>query len=135
MGEQRLAKAIALLMHEYIEHMRTIDAITFIPNRKRALLKRGFDHMKLIAYALSELMDVPVAQILIANETKDQRLLNRMQRQANAQHMFDATEDISYKHILLIDDVFTTGATLQHGQTCLFEHGAKKVTCLTLMRS
>ena len=129
---------MALVFYEYTKHIEDLAAITYIPARASAYRKRGFDHMALVAHKLSLLFQIPVVQTLFSKEQQDQRALSRKQRQANAQYMFEARADAEGfydKHILLIDDVFTTGATLYNAQKCLEDQGFTQVTCAVFARS
>ena len=137
-GEQRISSFMALVFYEYTKHIEDLAAITYIPARASAYRKRGFDHMALVAHKLSLLFQIPVVQTLFSKEQQDQRALSRKQRQANAQYMFEARADAEGfydKHILLIDDVFTTGATLYNAQKCLEDQGFTQVTCAVFARS
>ncbi|MBQ2295695.1 MAG: ComF family protein, partial [Clostridia bacterium] len=64
-------------------------------------------------------------------QTKCQHHLSGLERRTNLRGAFAARKDVKGKHILLIDDVVTTGATLCECADMLYRAGARKVTCAT----
>jgi competence protein ComFC len=134
------------------------DCLTWIPSDKRSLRRRGFSPIRLIAHKLSALVEVPAQALLKKSPTKDQRHLGRSGRRANLLGCFsllDATErpfpggsgrSLSLEtarcgsghslpdKVVLIDDVFTTGATLDSAAAQLCEGGVSEVRVATLVR-
>ena len=104
------------------------DALTWIPGSKKTIRQRGFDHMQRIASELMTRTGLPAQLLLQKRRTKDQRQLGREERQKNLKQSFALLESACpHKNILLIDDVFTTGATLEAAAKTLLEGGAKEV--------
>jgi predicted amidophosphoribosyltransferase len=136
-GERRLAPVLARLLAHAIpaEWRRWADALTWIPADARAFRRRGFDHMALLASALAEQIGLPAVSLLAKQVCADQRGLGRTQRAGNTSEVFSvralpqdgcATDFPSHSrpgHLILIDDVFTTGATLDAAaHTLLHSH-------------
>jgi ComF family protein len=113
------------------------DAVTFVPATQTALRRRGFDHGAGIAQALADALHVPLAHVLTRREARDQRLLGRADRALNAAGSFGLASGCASlpAHVLLCDDVFTTGATLDSAAELLVEAGAGAVRCATVARA
>ncbi len=102
------------------------------PRRKR---KRGYNQAELLAKALGERWGLPVnSNILIRREnTRPQKQLDRRQRAENMKTAFKICENgVKFKTILLIDDIYTTGSTMDAAAKALKEKGAKKVYFLCI---
>lgn len=138
-GEQRLAKPLATLLAHNIHPTWPKDApLVAIPATRRARQKRGFDHMELLVKQLSKQSGHP-ALFCLANAVphKDQRLLNARERSDNMTHSFSLVpqKSIALKETaILVDDVFTTGATLFAAARTLRKAGVSWVGALTLIR-
>ena len=110
------------------------DYITYIPMSKKSLSKRGYNQAQLLANEVSKHIGVESKQLLIkVFETKSQRTQNAKQRRVNVYGAFDLIYniDISDKTILIIDDVKTTGSTLNECAKMLNIYGAKAVYAAT----
>ncbi len=106
-----------------------IDLIVPIPLHWLRLWKRGYNQSTLLAAALSGRIGVPVAEKLLRRNryTKTQTAFGAAQRVKNIRGAFTASPDVKGKHILLVDDVRTTGATLDTAAKALLDAGAKTV--------
>nr|MCR4870315.1 ComF family protein [Atopobiaceae bacterium] len=111
-----------------------LDAIAFVPATAAAYRRRGFDHMELVARALSRETGIPLADVLVRPRAKDQRGLTRDERAANLAGTIRSIEDVSDLRILLIDDVITTGASIREATRALDARGAEAVTACALCR-
>jgi len=96
---------------------KDIDFIIPIPLHKSRLRKRGYNQAYLIAQGISEEIGVPIRQdiVLKIKNTKSQTSMNREERIQNVYDSFklENSEIIKGKHILIVDDVLTTGSTIQ----------------------
>ena len=94
-----------------------IDVLLPVPLHPRRERKRGYNQSDYIARGISEVMNIPVnKKILFRNTaTVTQTKKDRYQRFENLQHAFIVKQPtaIFNKHVLLVDDVITTGATLE----------------------
>lgn len=111
-----------------------IEAIVPAPLHAERLRQRGYDQAALLAQGLSTRTRIPIRQDLVARTrfTRAQVGLNAAERQANVQDAFSALSSCAGLHILLIDDVYTTGATLAACAQTLHDNGAALVCALTL---
>lgn len=119
------------------EVLKEIDIITFVPLGNARLKKRGFNQSGLLAFNLSKRFDLPLIDTLEkAAATRNQNELERKERLINVRGAFKARKGLDLKgsRVLLIDDVMTTGATLDECARILSEAGARAVRCFTLAR-
>lgn len=93
-----------------------IDLLIPVPLAKKKLRQRGYNQSDYIATGISEITGIPVItdclRRTVPNESQTRK--NRLERQTNVKGIFEAGEchRLEGKHILLIDDVLTSGATL-----------------------
>ena len=109
-----------------------------IPLHKRKLKWRGFNQAEEIAKHLSEALSIPLySDILVKTKnTTPQVELEGIERRINMLGVFEvkSRERVQNKNILLVDDVYTTGATMREAQKVLQQAGAKQVTALVVAR-
>ncbi len=132
------AKYAALLMCKDIEKkswLNGIDIITCVPSAKDKTEERGYNQSAIIAAQISESFGINLNnELLIASEElKDQIGLSYEQRFENVKdkYKFNDTYDITDKTLLITDDVFTSGATLNECGKRLLEAGAARVCFAT----
>lgn len=112
----------------------TTDIICFVPATQEAYTRRGFDHMEAVSKHLSELTDIPLADILVRKQAADQRKLSKDERMQNLADTIRATDDVTGLNVLVADDVLTTGASLNEAARALKVRGAARVSAVTLAR-
>jgi competence protein ComFC len=111
------------------------DAVVPVPLHSSRLRKRGFNQAELLARGVAEKMKATVSDTLeVVRSTRDQVELSAAQRRANVAGAYTATKPLRGK-ILLIDDVFTTGATLSACAGTMVRAGAEEVHALSLCRT
>ena len=112
-----------------------IDVIIPIPLHKDRFKKRGYNQTALIAEYIGRKLTIPVNTELLYREqsTRAQKLLDNIERKNNVKSAFKVYEnDVKYDRILLIDDIYTTGATLHYASRELIRHGAGAVYTITV---
>lgn len=137
-GERRLASVIADIMAPLAHPawLAARPAIVSVPATRRAVSRRGFDHMEEVAAVLSRSLDLPCAFPLARPRSADQRGLSRRQRIGNMKGRFRALPGATAPEaVLLVDDVHTTGATLFEAADALRAAGAQRVFGLTFARA
>lgn len=123
------------------EDLKSIDAIIPIPLHAKKLRFRGYNQVTTFGKALSEQLDCPYNEnILIRSQySKTQTFKNLMSRNEIKSHTFEVNYNETHhnKHFLLIDDVITTGATLEAAGKALLEiPGAKiSIVCMAMSHS
>jgi len=133
-----LAKPLgAYLAQRLVTENINLDYITFVPIHASRLKERKFNQAKLLAQEVSSLLDIPLLALCekVIN-TKSQTELSFKERRANVKDSFafnkQYKKQIKDKNILIIDDVFTTGATCDEVSSVLLKAGAKNCFVLTL---
>lgn len=111
-----------------------VDAICFVPATAEAYAHRGFDHMELVSAELSRIMGIPVLDALARTAGQDQRALGKEDRASNLTGSVRVVDDVSGLHLLLADDVITTGSSMRASTRALLGRGARDVTCCSLAR-
>ena len=140
-GQRHLAELFAPPLAKYIEKSFSgrFDLITWIPMSKERFRTRGYNQSQLLAEAVSELLNQKAVPLLSHPRPKPPQsgISNAAQRQENVQGCFTLSSkpDLHGLRILLMDDVITTGATLEEAARILREAGAKDVLCATVCRT
>ena len=133
-------------------------ALTYVPASPEALRRRGFDHMERVAQIVAQRTGLPLVHALTSRKgAHDQRKLGRGERLANRSGSFSLATDERTKHegdlgatgedasvtlragrmlqrVILVDDVFTTGATLSAATQVLLDGGVREVRAVTCCR-
>ena len=117
----------------------TVDLIVPVPLHIRRLRERGFNQALLLARELSKQTGIPCEQRSLRKikDTPFQTALKGRERRKNLKAAFRVkkTEEIEGKSVLLVDDVYTTGTTVNECARTLLEAGAATVGVLTLARA
>jgi ComF family protein len=131
-----LAPSLASLLIEKIKEEEYIfDAIAFVPISKKRQAWRGFNQAELLAIEISRAFTKPLIKLKKLKETETQVGLKKRARQKNLENAFGYQgERINYKKILLVDDVLTTGTTLNECARVLKKNGAKSVFGIVLAK-
>ena len=110
------------------------DTVTWVPVGPKRLKKRGYDQTRLLAEAACRLWETEAVQLLrkpLDNPAQSE-LKDAAARRANVLGVYEALPGAEGKHILLMDDVVTSGATLLECARTLKEAGAASVRCVAL---
>ncbi|MGN0033141.1 MAG: ComF family protein [Candidatus Limimorpha sp.] len=103
----------------------TIDYLVPIPLHPKKERKRGYNQSRVIAEGINAETGIPIAERCLVRKvhTATQTKKSREERWENVKDIFEVadTERFKYKHVLLIDDVLTTGATLLSAGKALLE--------------
>ncbi|QOY61086.1 ComF family protein [Thermophilibacter immobilis] len=110
------------------------SAVCFVPATAAAFARRGFDHMELVVRPLARALDLPLADVLARLPARDQRVLGRAGRADNLAGTVCVTQDVCGLDLLLVDDVATTGASVNEAARSLLARGASSVTACVLAR-
>jgi len=109
------------------------DLITFVPLHKLRELRRGYNQSYLLAKRISEILDIPLYQDILGAKFKrrSQHRTVLKNRYENVKDKYYCKRNVNGKIILLVDDIKTTGATLNECSKELMRFGANKVYCIT----
>jgi ComF family protein len=133
-----LAKPLGGMLADALPRERVYDLIVPMPMHWRRRWSRGFNQAELLARVISGRLNVPVSGAVHRRKaTAPQAGLTGAQRRANMSGAFGIRrpEAVRGKRILLVDDVFTTGATAGACARRLKRAGAAKVEVLTVARA
>lgn len=111
-----------------------IDFIIPIPLHHRRMEKRGYNQAAVIATALGKKLKLPVEDKILKRRknTKPQKELNHHERQENMKNAFIVRKKLNGGNILLVDDIYTTGSTIEEAAKVLKKAGAAKIFFLTV---
>lgn len=112
-----------------------IDAIIPVPIHRKKYLERGYNQAELLADEIGKGMKINVdKEVLIRNVyTRPQKELSGQERVKNLEKAFNVTENVvKYKKILLVDDIYTTGSTIDACSKVLKAKGVEKVYYISL---
>ncbi len=131
-----------LMVQAWPAWRQPVDLIVPVPLHARRYRERGYNQSERLARYLGERLHIPLetAALQRLRDTQPQVHLSAAERQANVAEAFavrDGVDDhrLLGKHILLIDDVFTTGATLSAAAAALYRVGATAVSGYCLARA
>lgn len=123
------------LMLEAVSPDERFDTVVPVPLHRSRLRRRGFNQSELMARGLADAMGAAVSNVLeVVRKTRDQIPLSAKARRENVRGAFRALGPVRGR-ILLVDDVFTTGATLSACSEALTIAGVAEVQAVTLCRT
>lgn len=120
-----------------IEDFPEIDIITFTPLHKKRFAQRGYNQAEILAKEISKRVKIPCQNLLIKHKkTKRQVGLKGFKRRKNLQGVFEVNKRLKIKNkkVIIVDDVCTTGTTLNECARVLKEAGAQEVWGLVVAR-
>ncbi len=105
------------------------DVLMPIPVHKKRLRERGYNQSALLAKKLALYLKMPYDDTVIkrSKNTKAQKELSPQQRLANLNRAFYCEKDCAYEKVLLVDDIYTTGSTIEACSRALKSSGASEV--------
>lgn len=112
------------------------DLILPVPLHRARYRERGFNQSEIVAEGISQVTGIPILKAILKRKknTRDQTYLNAQQRAENVKDAFvmGRPEMMESKKVILVDDVTTTGATLNECARMLHRAGAKMIFAATL---
>ena len=127
------------LQHRFDEDLPRPDALLPVPLAAKRLRQRGFNQAAMLARWLSQQLDLPCEENVVhrIQDTSAQQDLDAKARKRNLRNAFALTSDANVKgrHLALVDDVLTTGATAQALARLLMNAGATRVDVYCLART
>lgn len=117
-------------MQKSFEKLKKYDIIIIVPISMQRIRERGYNQTQLIAREISKIIKVPIGKKIIykVKNTLPQSSLNKKEREENIKGVYKAINlDLIYnKRILIIDDIYTTGNTVNECANSLIKKGINK---------
>ncbi|MCQ4315514.1 ComF family protein [Stutzerimonas zhaodongensis] len=127
------------LNHAFNDGLPRPDALLPVPLARKRLRQRGFNQAQMLADWLSPALAVPVDKKLLqrVQDTQSQQQLDAADRRRNLRHAFALSNDngVARRHVAIVDDVLTTGATAEALARLLKRAGAARVDVYCLART
>jgi len=132
-----LLPALTHLMLPPLKSADRPDMLIPLPLHPQRLKERGYNQAQEIAAPLASALQLPLEPHLLQRikDTEHQARLSEKARHHNMRRAFAATVDLMGLHIALVDDVMTTGASLNAAARALKQAGAARVDCWILART
>ena len=130
----QLAKFMGRRMYYHVLGRLGTDfsVVTYVPQSRKKSMKRGYCPAELLAKELSSRMKLPRVQVLQRIGDKEQKYVKKSDRFANAKQNYALRKDAKISgRVLLVDDLMTTGSTLNACAELLLKAGAEEVFCVT----
>lgn len=127
-------------MEKSFEKLEKYDIILIVPVNKARKKERGYDQSYLIAKTISTIIKRPIVKNVLYKDknTIKQSTLNKEERKENVKGAYSIKnfQKLKNKKILLIDDIYTTGSTVNECSRVLIEKGInkKQIGVLTLAK-
>ncbi|MEW6287233.1 MAG: ComF family protein [Chloroflexota bacterium] len=134
-----MGDALARQMAGFVRSLQwDVDLLIPMPLGKKRLKERGYNQVALVARPLAYELGLPYVPsgLRKIRETRSQVGLTASQRRENVSKAYQAkAEIVKRKSVLLMDDVATTGSTMQAGVEALLSAGAREVYAITIARA
>lgn len=129
--------ALSELLLPKLMSLSDLDWIIPLPLHRARLKERGFNQAIEIARPLSKKLGIPlkINKLRRIKDTEHQARLTTIVRAKNVQHAFEADDSVYGKNVALVDDVLTSGASLNSASLALLGAGAQRVDCWILART
>ncbi|MEK7851725.1 MAG: ComF family protein [Deltaproteobacteria bacterium] len=130
------SRALGSIISSYSK-LKDFDMVVPVPLHIKRLRERGFNQSLLLARVVGKRYRIIVDPFALKRTrwTEPQVNLSGKERKLNVKGAFEVRKDVKGKRILLVDDVYTTGATVRECSKILKKSGAKDICVLTLART
>ncbi len=118
----------------YYLREKKVELIVPVPLHRKKMRIRGYNQAALVAEVLGEITGISVDEDILVRvkNTKPLKQLNDKERRRSIRGAFSVRKSVWAKTIVLIDDIYTTGSTLDEAARVLLKAGAEKVYFLTI---
>lgn len=123
--------------HEKALQEQKPEALLPVPLHNKRLVKRGFNQSLELSKPLSKAMNVPILRDYVkrSKDTLMQTNLSVVERRKNVKNCFELIKPLDLKHVVIIDDVLTTGSTCNELAIILKQAGVEKVGVWSIARA
>jgi len=136
--KHKMFEKILLKNEKIYSFLKKYDIITYVPMFKNKKAKRGYNQTEIIAKDISKKLRIKLEKnnIIKIKDTKKQSTLNKKEREKNVKDAFAIrnTKNIVSKKVILFDDIYTTGNTVNECSKILKEAGAEEIVVLTIAK-
>jgi ComF family protein len=127
---------MAVAKHFYKDIQRwNGDVLIPVPIHHKKYIQRGYNQAKLLAKDISKWTNIPIDSHLLQRviNTKPQKEMNIKGRSKNLESAFKITENVvKYKKVIIVDDIYTTGSTIDACAKVLYDAGVEKIYFISL---
>ncbi len=134
-----LARTLGKLLYRRVieQPSQTVDAILPVPLHTSRIRKRGFNQSIELSRVVSKKLGLPMLlkPVKRVRPTSHQTGLNVEQRRKNIKGAFELVKPVKYKHVAIVDDVVTTGSTVNEIARLLKQQGVQQVSVWSIARA
>ena len=136
-GQLAIAPVLGACLAQALEHAPRPDRLIAMPLHPKRIRERGFNHATEIARTVASRLGLPLDldSCQRIRDTPPQMGLKHNARRRNVRGAFTCSEEIQGQRIALIDDVMTTGTSLDELAATLKQAGAREVSCWVVART
>lgn len=137
-NNQRLGELLGkqfMLYRDNCSKFQEIEVVVPIPLHEKKLRVRGYNQSEVISAGIASVLEVPIDSKAVhrVNKSETQTRKSRRERWENVSDIFHSEqESLKGKHVLLVDDVITTGATMEACAQAVLDAGASEVSFAAL---
>jgi len=136
-GRSEIAFFLGQLFAEELRSVQwhqDIDLIVPVPLHRSRKYRRGYNQAEVFASAMADILDITLKPQLLSRQRSaaSQTRMSRAERMISVEKAFKVQGDVRNMHILVVDDVLTTGATLESCARAFLDCGAARVSIATL---
>lgn len=134
------AENVADMLCSMKDYFKDVDVLTFVPISADRLKQRGFNQAEVVATSISKKLKIPIVDMLSkVTDGKHQTELSQAERYKNLIGSFvlkdGIKEKIKDKVVMIVDDVFTTGSTLNECAKTIRKHKPKLIKTVTFAKT
>lgn len=127
------AKMLNLFAQKWVERWKP-EVLIPVPVHATKLRKRGYNQAEILAKELSKIWKIPMDNHCMkrTKKTRAQKNLDNKERRKNLKEAFNMTHPVKYRCVLIVDDIYTTGSTVDTLAKLLKEYGVENVYFITV---